>query len=177
MKPKAEASSRLRIQSHKSINHNSKVTTTVARTRTNEKNRQLHEAVKRCSENKARGGSALKTGLFPLIKDRQTINRRLDGKVAIGGEREYCKILTFDDSDRARRGFSFGQLLKQKYDVTWNPGVPIQTKMEKITVILSTVKYILYIVKRRRVWIFYFFFYVKGPDEIWMLKRLFSLKK
>ena len=77
---------------------------------------------------------------------------------------KYWKRPPHTTSDRARRGFSFGQLLKQKYDVTWNPGVPLQTKMEKMTVSLSTVKYILYIVKRRRVWIFDFFFYVKGPD-------------
>ena len=97
MKPKAKTSFRLRIQSHKSINPNSKVTATVARKHTDGKNRQLDEAVKWCNENKARGGSALKTGLFPLIKDRQTINRRLDGKVATGGEREYCKTLTCDE--------------------------------------------------------------------------------
>ena len=40
------------------------------------------------------GQAALKTGRFPLIKDRETINRRLDGKVKNGEERSYCSILT-----------------------------------------------------------------------------------
>ena len=66
----------------------------VARKRTETKNKQLADAVNYCRENGCRGHSALKTGLFPLIKDRQTINRRLDGKVQNGDERSYCTILT-----------------------------------------------------------------------------------
>ena len=50
-----------------------------------------------CKENNCRGNLALKTGVFPLVKDRQTINRRLDGKVQTGSERAYCNILTADE--------------------------------------------------------------------------------
>ena len=66
----------------------------MARKRTDAKNKQLADAVKYCKENNCRGHSALKTGQFPLIKDRETINRRLDGKVQNGEERSYCRILT-----------------------------------------------------------------------------------
>ena len=66
----------------------------IARKRTDAKNDQLAKAVKYCQENECRGHSALKTGMFPLIKDRQTNNRRLDGKVQTGDERSYCTILT-----------------------------------------------------------------------------------
>ena len=41
-----------------------------------------------------RGQAAYKTGRFPLIKGRETMNRRLDGKVKNGEERSYCSILT-----------------------------------------------------------------------------------
>jgi hypothetical protein len=41
-----------------------------------------------------RGQAAFKTGRFPLIKDRETINRRLDEKVKNGEECIYCSILT-----------------------------------------------------------------------------------
>ena len=66
----------------------------IARRRTNAKNKQLEEAVKFCQENGCRGQAALRTGRFPLIKDRETINRRLDWKVKNGRERDYCAILS-----------------------------------------------------------------------------------
>ena len=45
----------------------------------------MTKAVEWCIENNARGHAAIKTGLFNLIKDRGTIDRRLDGKVKTDG--------------------------------------------------------------------------------------------
>ena len=53
----------------------------VVRKSISEKNQQLAEAVAWCNENNARGQAALRTGQFLLIKDRETINRRLDKKI------------------------------------------------------------------------------------------------
>ena len=49
-----------------------------------QKNEQLEEAVQYCIANGVRGHTALKTGRFHLIKDRETINGRLDGKIKTG---------------------------------------------------------------------------------------------
>ena len=46
-----------------------------------------------CKEHKKRGHAALKTGLFPLIKDRGTIDRRLDGKCN-NLKKEHLRILS-----------------------------------------------------------------------------------
>ena len=46
-----------------------------------------------CVENGKRGYAALKTGLFPLIKDCEAMTKRLDGKIVTGEERAYCTIL------------------------------------------------------------------------------------
>lgn len=56
----------------------------VARKKTNLRNKQIEEAVKFCKENGVKGQAALNTGNFPLIKDRETINRRLDGSIKTG---------------------------------------------------------------------------------------------
>ena len=96
MKPKFA----LRISGRTSrSNPSTKAEAVVARKSTNEKNQQLEEAIAWCKENNARGQAALKTGLFPLIKDRETINRRLDGKIINNQERSYCKILTHDEEE------------------------------------------------------------------------------
>ena len=86
----------LRIRQRKSprTNPSTKSDAVVIRKRTNMKNEQLEAAVAWCVDNGARGHAALKTGLFPLIKDRETINKRLDGKIITGQERSYCTILT-----------------------------------------------------------------------------------
>ena len=65
----------------RSINPNSKSEAMVARKHTNAKNKQLEEAVAWCKDNNVRRHCTLKSGLFPFIKDRGTINRRLDGKI------------------------------------------------------------------------------------------------
>ena len=50
-------------------------------------------------DNDCRGHSVFETGRFPLVKDRETINRRLDGKIVHGHEREYCTILTAEEEN------------------------------------------------------------------------------
>ena len=52
--------------------------------------KQLLNAVLYCQQNNCRGYTAVKSGLFPLIKDCRTINKRLDGG-SIGDEKEYCR--------------------------------------------------------------------------------------
>ena len=75
-------------------NPNTKAEAVVARKRIDKKNDQITKAVEWCIENNAHGHAALKTGMFNLIKDRGTIDRRLDGKMKTGIEKQYCSILT-----------------------------------------------------------------------------------
>ena len=63
-------------QRHRSVEHDGLIREGIRR-----KQQQLDDAVKYCTENGSRGWSALASGLFPLIKDPRTINKRLDGKV------------------------------------------------------------------------------------------------
>ena len=56
--------------------------------RTREK--QLKDAVKYCIDNGVKGYKAISSGMFPLIKDPRTINKRLDG-YNTGSEKEYCR--------------------------------------------------------------------------------------
>ena len=64
---------------------------------------QIDEAIEWCSLNNKRGHAALSTGRFPLIKDRKTIDRRLDGEVVNGAEREYCRILLGEEEEQLVR--------------------------------------------------------------------------
>jgi hypothetical protein len=72
MKP----SSALHQHIKKSRNLSTKADAIVARKHTNDKNKQLEAAINWSKEFNGRGQAALKTGLFPLIKDRETINKR-----------------------------------------------------------------------------------------------------
>ena len=63
------------------------------------KERQLQLAVSYCKENNCRGFAAISEGICPDIKDQRTINRRLDGKVTTGKEKQYCRILTNEEED------------------------------------------------------------------------------
>ena len=86
--------------SHRNIRvPNNKAEATILRRNTNNKELQLQEAVEWCLQYNARGYKALKTGMFPLIKDRETINRRLDGTIVTGLEKQYCSILTVAEED------------------------------------------------------------------------------
>ena len=72
----------------------------VARDLQNAKNEQMDKALEWCRENTKRGYAALKTGQFPLIKDPKSINKRLDGLVINGKEKEYCSVLTVDEESQ-----------------------------------------------------------------------------
>ena len=74
----------LRIQKLQTVRSKSKAEAAMGRNYTDAKNRQIDKAVIYCIDNNVRGYKALKTGLFPLLKDRETINRRLDGKIKNG---------------------------------------------------------------------------------------------
>ena len=76
----------LRVKSRVSVSGkpNSKAETIVKQKGIEEKELQLSNANRWCQENIKRGHAALKTGLFPLIKDRGTIDRRLDGTTQRG---------------------------------------------------------------------------------------------
>ena len=63
----------------------------------NVKEEQLNNAVSWCRENNRRGWAAINSGLFPLIKDLRTINKRLDGEIRSGEEKNYCSILTNEE--------------------------------------------------------------------------------
>ena len=62
--------------------------------RMDERQRQLDVAVKYCEEKQCKGFAALSAGVCPDIKDPRTINRRLNGSVTSGKEKDYCKVLT-----------------------------------------------------------------------------------
>lgn len=72
----------------------------VTRDAQNKKQQQINNALKWCEENNKRGWAALKTGMFPLVNDPKTINRRLDGVVKNEKEREYCSVLTVDEENQ-----------------------------------------------------------------------------
>ena len=60
---------------------------------------RLKEAMEYCIEKGCKGYAAIASGLFPLIKDPRTINRRLEdapgkSKIVTGQEKSYCKMLT-----------------------------------------------------------------------------------
>ena len=62
---------------------------------TKAKEHQIGHTVKWCKENNKQKQAALKTEMFPLIKDHGTIDR-LDGKVT-NGKKEYLRILLPDE--------------------------------------------------------------------------------
>ena len=78
---------------------NSKAKAEVNRKNYNEKLKQIEDAVKYCKENNCKGKSALKTGLFPLIKDHKTISQRLNGEVIHGEEKTTQSILTVQEEN------------------------------------------------------------------------------
>ena len=57
-----------------------------------EKERQLEDAIEWCKTSGKKGYAAIKTGLFPLIKDCGTIDRRLNGNV-INSRKEYLQYV------------------------------------------------------------------------------------
>ena len=79
MKPKFQ----LRMQT-RALRANTKTEVVMARKFTNSKNDQIEEAVQCCLESNVWGHTALQTGRFPTVKDQETSNRRLDGKIITG---------------------------------------------------------------------------------------------
>ena len=61
-----------------------------------EKELQIEDAVSWCRNNNCKGHAALKTGMFPLIKDRGTIDRRLAG-LHQNIKKEHLRILTMEE--------------------------------------------------------------------------------
>ena len=86
----------IRIKTHSSSgsgrlsNPNNKAEAQVARKKILRKEEQLNNAVAWCREHNVRGYSAIKSGLFPLVKNTRTIDKHLDGKIITGQEKNYC---------------------------------------------------------------------------------------
>nr|XP_047140683.1 uncharacterized protein LOC124815887 [Hydra vulgaris] len=89
----------LRQEKLQSIRGKSKPEASIGRKFTDAKNLQLEKAVQFCIDHSVRGYKTLKTGLFPLVKDRETINRRLDRIIKNGEERRYCSIFTLEEEE------------------------------------------------------------------------------
>ena len=63
------------------------------------KSKQLEEAIEWFRINNKRGWAAINSGKFPLIKDLRTINKRIDGVIITGNEKECCSIFTKDEEE------------------------------------------------------------------------------
>ena len=79
-----------------------------------------------CQGNAKRGTAALKTGMFPLIKDRGTIDRRLDGKIKNAKKEHLIVLLPAEEKEivqfvknknRAHQGVSKKQVSDLIVDV------------------------------------------------------------
>ena len=60
--------------------------------RINLKEKHLTAAVDYCKKNNCRGYAAISAGVCPSIKDQRTINKRMDGKIHTGHEKDYCRV-------------------------------------------------------------------------------------
>ena len=99
---------------------NSKAEGSVKRKSIEKKEIQIESAVSWCREHGKRGYAALATGKFPLIKNRGTIDRRLDGKCK-NNKKEHLRVLTLDEErsivefvenkNRCHQGISRSKLL------------------------------------------------------------------
>ena len=81
------------------IKPTNKAKSSVIRDNINMRNCQLEDAVMWCQENNKRGWAAINSGMFPMIKDLRTINKRLDGVIVTGKEKEYCSIFTVEEEE------------------------------------------------------------------------------
>lgn len=81
------------------IQPTNKARASVIRDSINSKKEELNAAVKWCQENNKRGWAAVNSGLFPGIKDLRTINKRLDGIITTGKEKEYCSVFTTEEEE------------------------------------------------------------------------------
>ena len=90
---------RISAKVQKRFCHKNNAEAKVARKKITAKEEQLKAAVEWCGEHNVRGYSAVKSGLFPLVKNRRTIDKRLDGVIVTGKEKEYCSILTVEEEE------------------------------------------------------------------------------
>ena len=86
-------------ETRRNNHHQSHVLGSFNRKQTVAKETALTETVEWCKLNGHRGWKAVNSGLFPGIKDPQTINKRLDGMIETGKEKDYCKILTSTEGE------------------------------------------------------------------------------
>ena len=87
------------LQNSRRSCHKNNAEAKVARKKITEKELQLKDAVEWCDKHNVRGYSAIKSGLFQLVKNRRTIDKRLDGVIVTVTEKEYCSILTSEEED------------------------------------------------------------------------------
>ena len=86
-------------ETRRSNHYQSHVLDSLNRKQTVAKETTLIQAVERCKLNGHRGWKAVNSGLFHGIKDPRTINKRLDGVIETGKEKDYCKILTSTEEE------------------------------------------------------------------------------
>ena len=65
---------------------------------------QLKAAVQYCNDKGCKGYAAIKTGLFPMIMDARTINRRLsctplNKRIVPGSEKQHLRLLTTQEEE------------------------------------------------------------------------------
>ena len=124
VKPKFQVKIR-RTSYHIQGKPNSKDEVIVKRKNVNEKEKQIQAAVNWCKENGKKRYAALKTGNFPLIKDRGTIDCRLIKNV--NSKKERLRILAPEEKrsveefiknkNRCRQGVSRNHVTKLILDV------------------------------------------------------------
>ena len=89
-------------------NPNNKAEAQVARKSISRKEEQLDNAVAWCRKHNVRGYSAVKCGLFPLVKNTRTIDTWLDGKIITGQDAVQYVI----NKNRAYQGINKAELTK-----------------------------------------------------------------
>ena len=89
MKVRIELTSKPLVVKHQSISHDA---IRQGATTNTKRMSQIDEAVAYCKENSCRGKKALNSGLFPSIGCHKTINRRLDGEITTGREKQHCSL-------------------------------------------------------------------------------------
>ena len=71
----------------------SKARCVITREKQNQREKQFDDAVNWCRTHNTRGYAAIASGNFSLIRDPRTINKRLDGYIVTGKEKDYCRYV------------------------------------------------------------------------------------
>ena len=90
-------------ETRRNNHHQSHILDSLNRKQTVAKETVLIEAVEWCTLNGHRDWKTVNSGLFSGIKDPRTINKRLDGVIETGKEKDYCKILTSTEEESLSR--------------------------------------------------------------------------